>query len=93
MKNPPWFFFIPNVDIIFNHFPLYTLPLLIIRYALVQALSKMGDILKLFLLIKIKGIVSPASYLHNSPANGKQGPIPEELSQTLLTNEKQGNQD
>jgi hypothetical protein len=30
----------------------------------------------------------------NSPrANGKQGPIPEEMSQTLLTNKKQGNLD
>jgi hypothetical protein len=26
-----------------------------------------------------------------SAANGKQGPIPEEMSQTLLTNKKQGN--
>jgi hypothetical protein len=31
--------------------------------------------------------------LHNPPANGKQGPIPEEMSQTLLTNKKQGNLD
>jgi hypothetical protein len=31
--------------------------------------------------------------LHNPPANGKQGPIPEEISQTLLTNKKQGNLD
>jgi hypothetical protein len=31
--------------------------------------------------------------LHNPPANGKQGPIPEEMFQTLLTNEKQGNLD
>jgi hypothetical protein len=29
--------------------------------------------------------------LHNPPANGKQGPIPEEIYQTLLTNKKQGN--
>jgi hypothetical protein len=29
--------------------------------------------------------------LHNRPANGKQGPIPEEMFQTLLTNQKQGN--
>jgi hypothetical protein len=28
--------------------------------------------------------------LHNPPANGKQGPIPEEIYQTLLTNKKQG---
>ncbi len=28
-----------------------------------------------------------------SPANEKQGPIPEEMSQTLLTNKKQGNLD
>jgi hypothetical protein len=26
--------------------------------------------------------------LHNPPANGKQGPIPEEMSQTPLTNKK-----
>jgi hypothetical protein len=26
--------------------------------------------------------------LHNPPANGKQGPIPEEIYQTLLTNKK-----
>jgi hypothetical protein len=31
--------------------------------------------------------------LHNSSANGKQGLIPEEISQTLLTNKKQGNPD
>jgi hypothetical protein len=31
--------------------------------------------------------------LHNPRANGKQGPIPEEISQTLLTNKKQGNLD
>jgi hypothetical protein len=30
--------------------------------------------------------------LHSPPANGKQGLIPEEMSQTLLTN-KQGTQD
>jgi hypothetical protein len=27
------------------------------------------------------------------PSNGKQGPIPEEMSQTLLTNKNQGNLD
>jgi hypothetical protein len=27
--------------------------------------------------------------LHNPQANGKQGPIPEEIHQTLLTNKKQ----
>jgi hypothetical protein len=31
--------------------------------------------------------------LHNPPANGKQGPIHEEIYQTLLTNKKQGNLD
>jgi hypothetical protein len=31
--------------------------------------------------------------LHNLPANWKQRPIPEEMSQTLLTNKKQGNLD
>jgi hypothetical protein len=31
--------------------------------------------------------------LHNPPASGKQWPIPEEISQTLLTNKKQGNLD
>jgi hypothetical protein len=31
--------------------------------------------------------------LHNPPANGKQGPIPEEIFQTLLTNKKQRNLD
>jgi hypothetical protein len=31
--------------------------------------------------------------LHNPPANGKQGPIPEEKSQTLLNNKMQGNMD
>jgi hypothetical protein len=31
--------------------------------------------------------------LHNPSANGKQGLIPEEMSQTLLTNNKQGNLD
>jgi hypothetical protein len=29
--------------------------------------------------------------LYNPPDNGKQGPILEEISQTLLTNKKQGN--
>jgi hypothetical protein len=29
--------------------------------------------------------------LHNPPANGKQGPIPEAIYQTLPTNKKQGN--
>jgi hypothetical protein len=29
-------------------------------------------------------------FLHNLPANGKHGPIPEEIYQTLLTNKKQG---
>jgi hypothetical protein len=31
--------------------------------------------------------------LHNPPANGNQWPIPEEMSQTLLTNKKQGKLD
>jgi hypothetical protein len=31
--------------------------------------------------------------LPNTPANGKQGPIPGEISQTLLTNKKKGNLD
>jgi hypothetical protein len=31
--------------------------------------------------------------LHSPPANGKQGPIAEEISQTLLTNKNQGNLD
>ncbi len=31
--------------------------------------------------------------LHNPPANGKQGPVPEEMSQTPLINKKQGNVD
>jgi hypothetical protein len=31
--------------------------------------------------------------LHNPPAKGKQGPIPEEIYHTLLTNKKQGNLD
>ncbi len=31
--------------------------------------------------------------LHSPPANGKQMPIPEEISQTLLTNKKPGNLD
>jgi hypothetical protein len=35
--------------------------------------------------------VIPAN--HNPPANGKQGPIPEQMSQTLLTIKKQGNLD
>jgi hypothetical protein len=31
--------------------------------------------------------------MHNPPANGKQGPIPEEMSHALLTNKKQGKLD
>jgi hypothetical protein len=31
--------------------------------------------------------------LHSPLANGKQGPIPEEMSPSLLTNKKQGNLD
>jgi hypothetical protein len=34
-----------------------------------------------------------AETLHNPPANGKQGQIPKEMSQTLLTYKKQGNLD
>jgi hypothetical protein len=34
-------------------------------------------------------VISLAYRLQNSPANGKQGPVPEDMSQTLLTN-KQG---
>jgi hypothetical protein len=34
-----------------------------------------------------------AKNVYNPPANGKQGPIPEEMSQTLLTYKKQGNLD
>jgi hypothetical protein len=34
-----------------------------------------------------------ASNFHSPPANGKQGLISEEMSQTLLTNNKQGNLD
>jgi hypothetical protein len=35
------------------------------------------------------------SSIHNGnpPANGKQGRVPEEMSQILLTNKKQGNLD
>jgi hypothetical protein len=33
------------------------------------------------------------AYSHNPPANGKQRLIPEEMSQTLLTNKKQENLD
>jgi hypothetical protein len=32
-------------------------------------------------------------HFHSPPANGKQGPIPEEMSQTLLTNKNQANLD
>jgi hypothetical protein len=31
-----------------------------------------------------------AYHLQNRPANGKQGPGPEDMYQTLLTNKKQG---
>jgi hypothetical protein len=31
--------------------------------------------------------------VHSPPANGKQGPMPEEMSYTILTNKKQGNLD
>ncbi len=31
--------------------------------------------------------------LHDSSANGKQGPIPKEIYQTVLTNKKQGELD
>jgi hypothetical protein len=34
-----------------------------------------------------------AENLHNPPAYGKQGPIPEEICQTLLTKKKQENLD
>jgi hypothetical protein len=33
----------------------------------------------------------PPAYLPDTPAKGKQGPIPDEISQTLLTKKKQGN--
>jgi hypothetical protein len=41
-------------------------------------------------LVSISNIISMAHNMHNSPANRKQGPIPEEMSRILPTNEKQG---
>jgi hypothetical protein len=43
--------------------------------------------------LRVVGIVLDVFLRHSPPANGKQGPIPEEMSQTLLTNKKQGNPD
>jgi hypothetical protein len=36
-------------------------------------------------------LTSDAYNLQNPPANGKQGLVSEEVSQTLVTNKKQGN--
>jgi hypothetical protein len=36
------------------------------------------------------GVTFAHSTLHSPTGNSKQGPIPEEMSQTLLTNKKQG---
>jgi hypothetical protein len=41
----------------------------------------------------ISGVSDTGDNLHNFPANGKHGPIPEEMFQTLLTNKKKGNLD
>jgi hypothetical protein len=49
------------------------------------ALRVVGSVLVVFLLRWRK--------FSTTPANGKQGPIPEEMSQTMLTNNKQGNLD
>jgi hypothetical protein len=43
--------------------------------------------------IVLVGFLRRCEILHNPPANGKQGLIPEEMSQTLLTNKKQENTD
>jgi hypothetical protein len=43
--------------------------------------------------LRVVGAVYVVFVLHNPPANGKQGQIPEEISQTLLTNKNQGNLD
>jgi hypothetical protein len=37
------------------------------------------------------GIGVQFAEMHNPPANGKQGPIPKDIYQTLLTNKKQEN--
>ncbi len=44
-------------------------------------------------LIVVGGILVVFLRLHKPPANGKQGQIPKEMSQILLTNKKQGNLD
>jgi hypothetical protein len=55
------------------------------------------DWLASFIALRVAGavfVVFPRRWrknLHNSPANGKQGSIPEEIYQTLLTNKKHGN--
>jgi hypothetical protein len=51
-----------------------------------NALRVVGAVLVVFLRFL-------AQNLHNPPTNGKQGPFPDEMSQTLLTNKKQGNLD
>jgi hypothetical protein len=57
------------------------------------------DFLEACIALRVVGavlVVFPpalAYNLHNPPANGKQGPIPEEILQILLTSKKQGNLD
>jgi hypothetical protein len=57
---------------------------------------KKEDWLASCVALRVVGAVFPpalAHILHSFPANGKQGPIPKEISQTLLTNKKLGNLD
>jgi hypothetical protein len=56
---------------------------------LAACISKSAEWLALYLSIS-SGV---GENLHNPPANGKQGSIPEEMSQTLLTNKKLGKLD
>jgi hypothetical protein len=43
--------------------------------------------------IALKGVGVGVKFAVLQPMSGKQGPIPEEMSQTLLTNKEQGNLD
>jgi hypothetical protein len=55
--------------------------------ACIALLRVVGAVLDIFLWLEL------AHNWHSPAANGRQGPIPEGMSQTLLTSKKQGNLD
>jgi hypothetical protein len=60
------------------------------KWVIIFLLIKL-DWLVACIAMKVVGAVLVVFLRHNPPAHGKQGPISEEMYQTPLTNEKQGN--